>query len=484
MKHVETDIAIAGGGPAGLAAAVAAAERGARVAVFEKSSTTGGAGNMGMGPLGVETRLQKERLIGITKEEAFKKFMDYTHWRVDARLVKAYIDKSADTIAWLEEMGVEFFDAARYFVGSEATWHIVKPSSGRPGPRAAAVMFRIMTERAQELGVEIFLETPVKKILKEGDRVTGFLAEDKAGEAVRVEAKAVIIATGGFGDNPEWIKKHLGYEWGKDLFSFRIPGVTGDGLRMAWEAGAGKSEINMELIYALPFNLEYFSLDAVMRQPNLLVNLNGERFLNEEYMDNTTFTGNAIARQPGRCAVAIFDEATKRHYQKHGLDLVSLVHGPEAIDHFDAEVERALAQGYPYMIVADSVEELAEKAGIDPAALKKTVEEYNEACAIHYDSLFHKNHRYLRPVKEPKFYAAKFYPSAYGSLGGIRINYKTEVLTDEGLVIPGLYAAGTDACSIYGDSYVFILPGNTMGFALNSGRIAGENAAEYVQGGD
>ncbi|MGB9847307.1 MAG: FAD-binding protein, partial [Desulfotomaculales bacterium] len=171
-------------------------------------------------------------------------------------------------------------------------------------------------------------------------------------------------------------------------------------------------------------------------------------------------------------------------YQKHGLDLVSLVHGPEAIDHFDAEVERALAQGYPYMIVADSVEELAEKAGIDPAALKKTVEEYNEACAIHYDSLFHKNHRYLRPVKEPKFYAAKFYPSAYGSLGGIRINYKTEVLTDEGLVIPGLYAAGTDACSIYGDSYVFILPGNTMGFALNSGRIAGENAAEYVQGGD
>ena len=78
----------------------------------------------------------------------------------------------------------------------------------------------------------------------------------------------------------------------------------------------------------------------------------------------------------------------------------------------------------------------------------------------------------------------KYLPGAYGSLGGIKINYKTEVLNKNWEKIPGLYAAGTDACSIYGDTYVFILPGNTMGFALNSGRIAGENAAAYAQSSD
>jgi fumarate reductase flavoprotein subunit len=98
-----------------------------------------------------------------------------------------------------------------------------------------------------------------------------------------------------------------------------------------------------------------------------------------------------------------------------------------------------------------------------------------------YHHLFNKPHRYLRPVDTPRFYAGRLYPGGYGSLGGIRINHKAEVLDKSWDVIPGLYAAGTDACTIYGDSYVFILPGDTMGFALNTGRIAGENAAKYVE---
>ena len=89
----------------------------------------------------------------------------------------------------------------------------------------------------------------------------------------------------------------------------------------------------------------------------------------------------------------------------------------------------------------------------------------------------------MRPIKTPKFYAGRFLPGAYGSVGGIKINHRTEVLNKQWKEIPGLYAAGTDACSIYGDSYVFILPGNTMGFAINSGRIAGENAAAFAKKG-
>jgi fumarate reductase flavoprotein subunit len=148
---------------------------------------------------------------------------------------------------------------------------------------------------------------------------------------------------------------------------------------------------------------------------------------------------------------------------------------------FDKSIQNALDQGYQHLFVADSIEELAEKTGINPAGLQKTVGEYNESCERGYDELFNKPHPYLRPLKTRKFYAARLFPSAYGSVGGIKINHRTEVLDKDWDVIPGFYAAGNDACSIYGDSYVFILPGNTMGFAVNTGRIAGENAAEYIK---
>ena len=135
--------------------------------------------------------------------------------------------------------------------------------------------------------------------------------------------------------------------------------------------------------------------------------------------------------------------------------------------------------GDPYLFAADSIEELAAKTGINLENLQKTVAEYNAACKTR-DTLFNKNIRYLKPLKGPRYYAVALYPGAYGSLGGIKINYKTEVVDSECEPIPGLYAAGTDACTIFGDSYVFILPGNTMGFALNSGRMAGEHAVDYL----
>ena len=129
MSELTGDVIVIAAGPAGLCAAIAAAQGGSRVLVFEKGSTTGGAANMGMGPLGVESRLQRLKQHGPTRDEAFKAFMDYTHWRVDAQLVRAYIDKAATSIDWLEGLGVQFVEPAAYFPGGNFTWHIVK--SGR-----------------------------------------------------------------------------------------------------------------------------------------------------------------------------------------------------------------------------------------------------------------------------------------------------------------------------------------------------------------
>jgi len=212
----------------------------------------------------------------------------------------------------------------------------------------------------------------------------------------------------------------------------------------------------------------------------LLVNLDGERFFNEEVIQNNTFAGNAISGQKNRCAFMILDETAKKYYLKKGFDQLCYDVPIEDASNFDSELQSAIADGCNDFFVADTLEELAEKAGINVENLKKTVAEYNKACESR-DSLFNKNYKYLKPIKKAKFYAGRLVPSGFGSLGGIKINYKAEVV-DEGFeVIPGLYAAGTDANSIHSDSYTFIMPGNTMGFAINSGRIAGESAAEYVE---
>ncbi|HEX8506539.1 MAG TPA: FAD-dependent oxidoreductase [Hymenobacter sp.] len=480
MQTLHADVIIVAGGAAGLCAAIAAAQGGASVLVFEKEAITGGTANRGMGPLGIESRHTRLRQFQPTRDKAFEVFMDYTHWRVDAQLVRAYLNKSGDTIHWLEALGVEFLEPASYFPTAYPTWHLVKPPSGVAGPGAAGTMTGILAGRARELGVQILLETPVRRILKDGERAVGVAAEDKDGAAVEVHAAAVIIATGGFGNSPEMVKGYAGYTLGQDMHSFRIPGITGDGIRMAWEAGAAATEMNMEMIYGMPDNLSIPPpLHEACRQPHLFVNLLGERFVNEAIMPNVTFTANALARQKDRAGFLVFDSAILEKMAVD-FDFRNRVFPVTRLDNPDAAIAGLLAKGYPHFFVADSLEDLAAQTGMDPAGLLETVAAYNQSCARGYDELFNKDRAYLRPIDGPRFYAARHYPSAYGSTGGIKINHKTEVIGTDWRPIPGLFAAGTDACAIYGDSYVFIMPGNSMGFAVNTGRIAGENALKLV----
>ena len=491
MKKMEADVIVVAAGLSGLAAACAASEAGAKTLVFEKGNTTGGAANMGMGPLGVGSRIQRSQMVALTPGEAFRKHMFFTHYNVDARLVRDYYFKSGDTIDWLEDtIGVEFVGAQRAFGAPEATraysegeftWHVVKPEGGgMPGPRAATAMTKKMTEYAKEQGAEFVMETPVKSLIKEGDAVVGVIAVDKNGEEIEARAQSVIVATGGFGENPQMIKECTGFEYGSTIFNFAVPGMRGDGLKMCWEVGAAKTPMIMEIMYQLPDNMNHFILDGAFRQPCLWVNRNGERFMPEDQIGNTTFTGNAIAAQPGKVAYAIFDSKLLKKYKKRGPDIISHVHPHDLFDHFDEQWERDIAAGYEPVTQADTIEELAEKAGIDVAGLVAQVEEYNDMCAAGFDELFEKDRHYMEPIAKGPFYCCRQNVGAYGSLGGVKINHKMEVLNEEAKVIPGLYCVGTDACSIYGDSYPFTLPGNTMGFCINSGRIAGENAAAKV----
>jgi fumarate reductase flavoprotein subunit len=341
-----------------------------------------------------------------------------------------------------------------------------------------------MTEKAKELGTEIYLETPVKSLIMEDGKCVGVRAVDSNGEEIECRAKAVVVATGGFGTNAEMIKNEFGLDLWQNFFPFNVPGTAGDGLKMMWDAGAQKFGANIEMIFQMKDNMSHFMLDACFRQPALLVNQKGVRFMDEGQMGNTTFTGNAINLQPGKYAYCIMDRNLIKHYAKNGPDIFDIVHPAEAFHMFEGAAEQTKASGYDCYYEAETIEELAEKLGIDPDVLSNTLDEYNDMCDVNLDHQFHKNPAYLRPITGRKggFIAVRFYIAAYGTIGGVRTNKLGEVLDANLEPIPGLYSAGSDCNTIYGDSYNFTLPGNTMGFAINSGRMAGEAIADYING--
>ena len=472
MADYEAQVVVIAGGPSGLAAAVQAAEDGADVILIEKNAAVGGAANMGMGPLAIGSHYQQRQMIDITVEKALKMFMEYTHYNVDGRLVKRYFEQSAETIEWLEDMGVEFEGAYKYFTKSEATWHIVKTDQGI-GPRAASFMNKALYARAQELGVKVLLETPGKKILKDED-----------GKEITIACKAAIICCGGGGANPDFIKEETGFTFGVDMFNFAVPGNVGDGIKMAWEAGSAKVPVrieqaaNFEGIDELPQ-----SVPNVLMQPNLLVNKFGKRVMDEEQMQNTTYLSNACVHQKGRVLYSIVDTSIVKDYIRNGVDEISMVRFDPNVSDFFEGVEIAEKTGNKGLFKADSLEELAEKCGIDVDNLIETVDDYNDYCDG-YDEEFFKRKKYLRPLTKAPYYAAAVRPGGYGTVGGIRINENCEVCDEDYDPIPGLYAAGADACNLYDDSYMFLLPGNSMGWAVNSGRIAGMEAATYVEDED
>ncbi len=479
-KELTADVVVFGSGPSGLAAAAQAAEDGASVVVFEKANVSGGAANMGMGPFGLETKYQFDMMVDISVEGAFKEFVEYTHWRTDARLVKKYFENSGDTITWLNEScGVEFAGAYKYFPKAHPTWHIVAVNGGI-GRNGGAIMNKGMRDYAIENGAEFLMETPATEILMEDGKVCGAKGVDANGEEVVVKCKAVVIATGGAGDNPQMIKDRTGFEFRKNMFSFAIPGLKGDGIKMAEAVGAQGTPMGMEMMYILPeTDAGPDCIPACFMQPNLMVNVQGKRFINEEQMQNTTFTGNAISMQKDAKGFSIIDSKIAKYYMKKGVDVVNFVHHPDDVSDLVEAIDTNIANGNPDVVKADTLEELAEKCGINVENFMETVDEYNDMCDS-YDSLFYKPAKFMKPIEKGPFYAACFRPGAYGTLGGIKIDEDCQVLDNDWNPIPGLYAAGTDTCTIFGDSYMFLLPGNTMGYCINTGRFAGTGAAEYA----
>jgi fumarate reductase flavoprotein subunit len=249
------DVVVVGSGVSGLAAALEAAQAGAKVVVFEKQPSLGGTSNFFEGMFAVGSSMQKEKYIAYSSDQAFKNFMEYNHWLSEARLVRSLINRSAENIEWLKNLGVEFVEVTINMPDAPRTYHVVK---GKGQAVVKALLIKL-----QEKGVSVRTSAPVKQILKGGNGLSGVVVELN-GTATEVACKAVVIASGGYANNAEWIRKYAGLELGETVMPMGNVGKMGDGIRMAWEIGAAAEGMGvLHMIRVAPFGPEFPFMNAV-----------------------------------------------------------------------------------------------------------------------------------------------------------------------------------------------------------------------------
>ena len=476
-KVLKTDVIIIGAGGAGLAAAVAAAEMGAKVILLEKLKRPGGNIIFIGGIFAAESHIQERKRIDARRDELFKIAMDYAHWRINPRIVRAFIDKSGDTIQWLEQMGLIFDDVHAVYPNQvPMVCHFPK------GDGAAIV--KVLTRRCEELGVQIQCQTTVKALLmSKSGKLSGVIAE-KGGQELVITAESVIIATGGYLGNKELLKKYCpSYDE-----NMRRNGLLhmGEGLMMAMEIGAATEGLGLLLAEGPRFDGPRLPryMSSIADDPRTIwVNRTGERFIDEASSSSHGFESvNALVRQPGKVCYSIFDDELRQDIMTKGplfasRDTFFTEMEKEPLD-LSEKLRREVKRGG--IKISDSWDDIANWIGADQRVLHDTIDEYNLFCEHGYDKIFAKERRYLLPLHTPPYYAVKCVAGLLTTIGGIKVNHRMEVLDFQDNPIRGLYAAGTDTGGWVSDTYCVRLTASASSFAINSGRIASENAVHYI----
>ena len=492
-EKIKADVVILGGGGAGLAAAVAAAESGARNVVVLEKVGIGGNSALAWGMFAAESPAQKRALIDCRRDDCFKIAMDFAHWKINPRIVRAFIDKSGDTIRWLEEKGLVFKCIPFYPNQMPVTWHI-------PEGRGSALI-KLLTQNCLDLGVDLLTHTRAKKIMTgPKGNIRGVLAESK-GEDFTIAAKGVVVATGGYGGNKKLLKKHCP-EYHDNMWRTGVP-QTGEGLAMAMELGANTEGLgtlllggpapqkNVQIKVGVPPNTFRIGLMPMALEPyTIWVNKRGERFADETLGYKHFQSSKPVARQPDNISYTVFDAKMVRTMVEEGLviaidqELAISAKGlsPGAKGHKLPGLEKALQKVAEKDIVhiSNSWKGLAEWICCGHGILKATVHEYNSYCDRGHDPVFAKDPKYMLPLRTPPYYAIKCHSGFVNTIGGIKINELMEVLDKQDNPIPGLYAAGVDTGGWESDDYCDLLSGSALGFAINSGRLAGENAVKFI----
>lgn len=475
-ETIDCDVCVIGGGGTGMAATIQATEQGLNVVLLEKAGALGGAFSATEGMFGVGSHWQEEAGEHGTVGEAVRRCVNYHHYIPSTELYYNFFNQTAETIDWLEEHDCTFRAVVDY--GGNLAWHVYYYDENASSPGAYFTdSLRVATEATN---ANILLNTGAKKILVDNGAVTGVIAADSDGKVIQVNAPVVMLASGGYSSNMEFLHAVSPYTVNKNLVSLGAPGRDGDGIKMGVDAGVALSEGYGTVMWCGPAAIgAQWATDAYSAsvQPTLWVNQNAKRFIAEDLWIGN-FAAGGIACRDQELTYVIFREQDLAAWEANGPYGTVFTFGTPGVPMDEA---RSQLESLGSVHVADTVEELAESVGLDPAALKATVDEYNGFCEAGEDPIFGKAAEYLTPIDEGPFWILEVADGYYTTVGGLEINEKLEAIDNEHMPIKGLYVGGCDTGSLYGDSYdVATAPGSQASWAINSGRLAMKNAGEYL----
>ncbi len=495
MREISTDLLVIGAG-GGLVAALRAKECGVQdIIVLEKQNRIGGVCIMACGVSAVGTARQKVRGAQQKHDEGvlFTEIMEKSGWAADPYVVRAFVANSGKFMEWVESKGIH----PNIVEERDRCFLLKTPHKMRNGKETSDLGNAIIDEvcgEALEQGIRIMLETPAVALLQdENGVVTGAIAQEKNGQEVKIHAKAVIISAGGFCDNAEMKKALCGRffdpEKPWEFVPMHSTTYMGDGIKMALAAGS-RPDPHVDIVVGGPTHHGPMSIsEAALNPLVIVVNKLGRRYMAEVLGNDGYF---AAANQPDAESYAIFDDAAieplveelrlNKRYVPNEKEIPRMVTLREDLDKVLSAGGTEFHGTFKTKAIcrAETVEELAAFIGCDAARLQKTIDDYNRYVESGVDEEMFKDPQWLKlPIKTAPFYAVRMMRFNQCTHGGISINEKTEVIKNDWREpIPGLYATGDSAsgwCSELG-----WLGMTSLTWALNSGYMAGENAADYI----
>ncbi len=444
-ETVDADICIVGAGGAGMTAAIKATENGKKVVVLEMMPYAGGNTTKATGGMNAaETHYQKEQGIEDSVETFIEDTMEGGHQINNRDLVTIMAEKSAAAIDWLDSIGAPLPKVS--FSGGATNQRIHAPEDGSG---VGAFLVTRFLNKMDELGINVMYETRATDLIFEDGAVVGVKAEGKTANYT-INAKAVILATGGFGNNQDMIVKYRSDL--KGTVSTSAPGAMGDGILMAEAVGADLVDIDqIQLHPTVEQGTSMLITESVRGDGAILVNQEGKRFTNELLTRDKVSA--AELEQTGGYAYIIFDQRLR-----DGLKAI----------------EKYVSTGIT--VQGDTIEDLAGQIDVDPATLAETLDTWNKAVAAKKDAEFERDTGMDNDLSVAPYYAIKIAPGIHHTMGGVKIDTKAEVIDKSGNAIPGLFAAGEVTGGVHGGNR---LGGNAVADIVIFGGIASDSAVEY-----
>ena len=492
----EADVVIVGAGGAGMTAAMTASDAGKSVIILESQAMVGGNSVRSTGGMnaaktvyqdenefgegaGVEKMLKSaadnyadNEFITSLAATVAQQWADYQANPVgyfdsvelmeldtmvggkginNPELVKTLVEGTAPAIDWLDENGMSLHNVAAFGGASVKRIHRPVNEEGKV-VSVGAYLVPLMEKACQERGVEFILNTTADTILTDANgQAVGVSGTDKDGNTVTVNAKAVVLATGGFGANLDMVASYKPEL--KGFMTTNAPGIQGQGIAMATAIGAATVDMDQIQIHpTVEANTAALITEGLRGDGAILVNTNGERFTDE--VSTRDKVSAAEIAQPGSFSWLIVDQAM--------ADASNVIQG-------------YITKGYTKQ--GATYEELAKEIEVDPATFAATMEKWNGCVEAKTDADFGRT-SFANPLNTAPYYAIKVSAGVHHTMGGVVINSSTEVLKEDGSVIPGLFAAGEVTGGVHGANR---LGGTAVADFVVFGRIAGASAAAFAK---